>query len=196
MPTDFLSGEVIVAAVAATAAVIALYFNHRSARAAQRAAKAAEDQTELQKKIYIDTAQPQVWADIRPDESVGVLLNLVVGNSGSTTARNVRVTSDRKLPRIRQFEERVSIAEKRLATGLPSLPPGRTYTWPLGQGFNLINSDLPENSYALTVEADGPFGPVAPATYLIDLSALDGVLDRPAGSIHELTRAVRDLKGS
>jgi len=61
-----MSAEVVVASVAAMAAVTALYFNWRSTRAAARAARAAEDQTEIQRQIRIDAAQPFVWVDIAP----------------------------------------------------------------------------------------------------------------------------------
>jgi hypothetical protein len=187
-----MSAEVVVASVAAMAAVTALYFNWRSTRAAARAARAAEDQTEIQRQIRIDAAQPFVWVDIRPDASTGILLNLVVGNSGSTVATNVRVTADAALPRIEQLAERVAAAEKQLARGISSLPPGRTYTWPLGQGFNLISDDAPQQ-YTFTVEAEGPFGAVPVLTYVVDLAALKGMMDRPTGSLHELTSAMRDL---
>jgi len=187
-----MSVEVVVASVAAAAAVTALYFNWRSARAAIRAAKAAEEQTEIQRQIRIDAAQPFVWVDIRPDTSTGTLLNLVVGNSGLTVATNVRVTADPALPRIQQLAERVATAEKLLARGIPSLPPGRTYIWPLGQGFNLINDDAPQ-AFTFTVEAEGPFGAIPVMAYVVDLAALKGVMDRPTGSLHELTSAVRDL---
>ncbi len=186
-----MSAEVVVASVAAAAAVTALYFNWRSARAAARAAKAAEDQSEIQRQIRIDAAQPFVWVDIRPDALTGILLNLVVGNSGPTVATNVRVTADPALPRIEQLAERVATAEKLLARGIPSLPPGRTYTWPLGQGFNLISDDAPQ-AYTFTVEAEGPFGAIPVMTYVVDLAALKGAMDRPTGSLHELTSAVRD----
>jgi hypothetical protein len=212
----------VAAIIAAVAAIIALVYNSRSAGAAGRAATAAEDQTELQRQaaktaeaqtelqrqaaktaeeqtklqrqVHIDSAQPQVWVDIRPDETVGTLLNLVVGNSGTTLAKNVRVTSDRKLPHISGMAARVTDAQRKLSAGLSSLPPGRTYMWPLGQGFNLIKRDVAEDCYALTVEAEGRFGPVPSETYVIDIAALSGILDRPVGSLHELTRAVRELK--
>jgi hypothetical protein len=86
----------------------------------------------------------------------------------------------------------VATAEKLLARGIPSLPPGRTYTWPLGQGFNLINDDAPQ-ALTFTVEAEGPFGAIPVMAYVVDLAALKGVMDRSTGSLHELTSAVRDL---
>ena len=79
----------------------------------------------------------------------------------------------------------MATAEKLLARGIPSLPPGRTYTWPLGQGFNLISDDAPQE-YTFTVEAEGPFGAIPVMAYVVDLAALKGVMERPTGSLHEL----------
>lgn len=142
--------------VAAVTAVTALYFNRRSARAAVRAAKAAEDQTEIQRQIRIDAAQPFVWVDIRPDALTGILLNLVVGNSGSTVATNVCVTADAALPRIEQLAERVAAAEKLLTRG--SVAAARSCVHLAARsGFNLISDNAPQE-YTFTVQAEGPSG--------------------------------------
>jgi hypothetical protein len=133
-----------------------------------------------------------VWVDVRPDESTGVLLNLAVGNGGPTLATNVRVAIDPPLPTIDQLRERVEAAQARLAAGISYLPPGRTLTWPLGQGFNLLK-DSGSQAHTFTVKVDGPFGPVPTLTYTVDLADLRGLLDRPAGSLHQLTKAVEDL---
>jgi len=81
-----------------------------------------------------------------------------------------------------------------LVDGIPSLPPGHILIWPLGQGFNLIKDDGPQR-HTFTVTADGPFGPMPLTTYVVDLADWRGVVDRPAGSLHELTRAVKELTG-
>jgi hypothetical protein len=184
--------ETWVAIAAAAIALAALPFNWRAARAAERQVRAAEEQTELQQQLRIDAAQPYVWVDIRPDEAVGTILNLVVGNSGPTTATHVHVAVEPPLPTVDQLKTRVEAAQTRLSGGIPSLPPGRILTWPLGQGFNLIDEDGPQR-YKFTVTADGPFGVMPLTTYVVDLADWRGVVHRPAGSLHELTRAVSDL---
>jgi hypothetical protein len=187
-----MNPETWVAVAAAVIALAALPFNWRSARAAERQLHTAEAQTQLQQQLRVDAAQPYVWVDIRPDQAVGTLLNLVVGNSGPTTATHVHVKVERPLPTVDQLKARVRVAQERLASGLPSLPPGRVLTWPLGQGFNLIKDEGPQR-YTFTVTADGPFGPMPLTTHVVDLADWRGVADRPAGSLHELTTAVKDL---
>jgi hypothetical protein len=181
-----------VAIAAVIISLVALYFSRKSTVAAERAATAAEEQTKLQRQLRIEAAQPYVWADVRPDEDAGTLLNLVVGNSGPTVARNVRVRIDPPMPTIDQLRERVEAAHAQLAEGIGSLGPGSTRSWPLGQGFNLIPESGPE-THTLTVTAEGPFDTVSTLTYTVDLADFRGTLDRPKGNLHQLTRAVREL---
>jgi hypothetical protein len=179
------------AIAAAVVALVAVYFNAQSSRAAIRAAKAAEEQIEVQWHQHMEAVQPYVWVDIRPDNVTGTLLNFVIGNSGPTTAMNVRVEVDPPLPAIEELEERAAAAQARLAAGLSSLAPTRVLTWPLGQGFNLLSGSAPKR-YRFTVSADGPFGPVPPRAQIIDLEDLRGTLDRPS-PIYQLTKAVEKL---
>lgn len=184
----------IAAAVAALAAIAALYYNYKSARAAERAAGAAEEQSQIQRQLRIDAAQPYVWVDVRPDEVTSVILNLVIGNSGPTVATNVRVMIDPPLPAIEQLRDRAQTAQELLADGIKSLPPGRTLVWPLGQGFNILADDGP-HVHIFTIEADGPFGGLPSQAYPLDLSDWRGAMHRPTGSLHEAARAIEKLAG-
>jgi hypothetical protein len=201
-----VNAETWAAIAAALIALAALYFSRQSTRSADRAARAAEEQTKvqteqteiqreqtrIQEQLRIDAAQPYVWADIRPDDSTGTLLNLVIGNSGPTVARNVRVVSEPALPTIDPLREDVEDLEARLAEGIQSLAPGRSMSWALGQGFNLIGEDG-RQIHILTITAEGPFGPIPPLSYAVDISDWRNVLDRPSGSLHQLASAVKEL---
>jgi hypothetical protein len=179
----------MIAAIAAVAAAVlagvALYFDSRSTQAAHRAAEAAEEQTKIQRQLRIDAAQPYVWADLRPDDATGTLINLAVGNSGPTGAEKVRVKIDPPLPTDDPLG-RAAAAEGMLAQGIQSLAPGRSITWPLGRAF-MVMKDEGSQAYTFTVTADGPFGPVPPLTHVVDMADWRGMLDRPAGSLHQLT---------
>jgi hypothetical protein len=198
-----LTVSIVAAAIALLAVVYAVKSTHaaqnsaksgkRSADAAERAALAAEQQTDLQMQLRKDSAQPYVWVDVRPDDVTDVLLNLIIGNSGPTIAQNVRATIDPPLVAIDQLKDRAETAQDLLARGISSLPPGRTLVWPLGQGFNILDGNGPKR-HTVTVTADGPFGPVPPLTYVLDLMDYKGHMHRPAGSIHLLTRAVENIE--
>lgn len=71
---------------------------------------------------------------------------MVVGNSGPTIARNVKVTVEPGLPAGQQQSEKIERVQRTLANGLRSLAPGRVLRWSLGAGFDLLSSDVPPNS--------------------------------------------------
>ncbi|MCA1707621.1 MAG: hypothetical protein LC808_31865, partial [Actinobacteria bacterium] len=177
--------ETWVALPAVLISAAALYFTGRATRA-------ASEQTKIQRQLRIDAAQPYVWVDLRADDATGTLVNLVIGNSGPTVATNVRITIDPPLVAIDELKSRTDTAQAQLAEGIRSLAPGRVLTWPLGQGFNLLR-DEGRHTYTFTITADGPFGQVPAMSYPVDLSDLRGTLDRPAGSLHQLTLAVKKL---
>jgi hypothetical protein len=115
--------ETWIAIFAAVIALVALYFNRQSTQAAVRAVDAVEEQTDIQRQLRIDAAQPYVWVDIRADEAQGTRLNLVIGNSGPTVATKVRVKADPALPGSAQFRGGVQTAQAILTEGIESLPP-------------------------------------------------------------------------
>lgn len=169
-------------AVAAMAALIALFFTGMAALAAKR-------QTDLQKQIAMDAAQPYVWADIRPDTHQGGLLTLVVGNAGPTVATDVKVIFDPPLQM--PFSDEVTHANEVLSRGLPSLPPGRTFVWNLGVAWQIVSDDgLKE--YTLEVQADGPFGRLNPLVYKVRIDDIKQTRAVPDGSLHLVAQAVND----
>jgi hypothetical protein len=189
----------VIAGLAVLITVVALIFtkrsavaSERSAEAAERAAVAAEAQAEIQRQIQVAAAQPYVWVDIREDDSQGVLLDLVIGNSGASVATNVRVQIDPPLATHRQLTEAARAQRWLAGEGISSLPPGAMIRWHLGPGFDLIQSDG-EQRHEITVTGDGPFGPIPQLTYVVDLANLRGQPIRPQGSLHLLTKAVEQL---
>ncbi len=64
----------------------------------------------------------------------------------------------------------------------------------------LTRQSTPPDSWSLlpsktsTVTADGPFGPVPPLTYVLDLMDYKGHMHRPVGSLHLLTKAVENIE--
>lgn len=128
----------IVAAIGAVAAAVAAMV---AVRPDQRAASAAEEQTDLQRNLMQQAAQPYVWADIQPDVQQGAMLQLVVGNAGRTMARNVRVHVDPPIPEHPEYLGATSAAQKRVRGGILSLAPGRTIRWSLGRAFDLLSEE-------------------------------------------------------
>ena len=94
----------------------------------RRSAKASREQTKQQKQAAKDAAQPMLWVDIRGDDGQGQALVLLLGNSGPSIARNVKVIFDPAPPSTLDIKPILEI----LKQGIASLPPGRTMQWALG----------------------------------------------------------------
>ncbi|WP_454299763.1 hypothetical protein [Salana multivorans] len=158
---------------------------------------AAREQTHLQRELAREAAQPYVWADIQPDMQQGTVLEAVVGNSGPSLARNVRVMFHPPLPAGTQQSDNIETVQRVLADGLLSLAPGRVIRWSLGAGYDLLSGTGPQRR-TIRVEADGPHGPLPVLEFDVDISQWRSARDAPDGSLHhvrseikELTKAVR-----
>jgi hypothetical protein len=160
----------------------------------RRSAKASREQTRQQKQASKDAAQPMLWVDIRGDDGQGQAL-LLLGNSGPSIARNVRVILDPAPPSTLDIEAILEI----LRQGIASLPPGRTMQWALGAAHNTSDWDA-HKAYRVRIEAAGPFGAIEPLEYAISVDDLHswraappGNLHTVAAELHEMTKATKEL---
>lgn len=185
-----MGAEIVVSVIAVVVALASAVFAASSVKHARRSADAAEAQVAGMRESNTAAAQPYVWADVRSAEDQSMLVDLVVGNSGSTVAQNVHVEFDPPLPIADGGHEQLTAqAMERLRGGLRSLAPGKVLYWHLGSGPIVLETDQPQ-VHRVTVTADGPFGPVPPLAYEIDLSDFRESNNRPSGTLHRLTRAV------
>lgn len=166
----------------------------------RRAANEYEKQTSLKQDQQRDARQPYVWADIRVTE--GGALHFVVGNTGSTVARNVRVTFAPHLPQVEHDGKRMPPVEPILNRGLSSITPGRTINLYLADGLDFqyaVNKDIAFRNQkgmallTITVHADGPFGRVPPLTYEIDLDLIELSVHPLPGDLAGVTKAIHGL---
>lgn len=193
---------VVVSIAAVVVAIVLGVFTVRLARqanangqaqvaAADQQFRAALDQQREQQHQWEQLQQPNVWADLRPDDGQGGLLMLYVANSGPTLARNVRVTFDPPLiPEPRRSDTLVK-AQEVLARGISSLAPGYRYAWSLG-GAGVTIPLGPPDGYLVKLDAIGPFGPVPTIEY--ELNPLDFYqnLTTPPGTLHSVAVAIRE----
>jgi hypothetical protein len=188
--------------VAVAVAIFALFYSGRQAHAAKDSAEAArdsaiaaedqaravEDQTQLQRDLAKTAAEPRLWADIRGDDATGHALVLLLGNSGPSLARNVRLTFDPAPPATVDIKLTLEILER----GIASLAPGRTLEWILGAAHNSVDWDM-NNEYKVRLEADGPFGPLEPLEYVIVVSNLKGSHPTPTGNLHAVAEELHEI---
>lgn len=192
-----------IATGSAVVALVALLYTARAANSARRQAAAVEDQTrvqreqtELQRELACQAAQPYVWADIVPDMQQGSLLQIVVGNSGPTVAKHVRVTFDPPLASEGQFAPRAAEAQDQLRRGLTSLSPGRVIRWPYGLGRQLLAEECEVPAHRVRVDAEGPHGPLPTLEIEINMSEWRQASDAPDGSMHHIRKAIQELNST
>jgi hypothetical protein len=161
----------------------------------RRSAKASREQAKQQKQAAMDAAQPMVWVDVRGDDGQGQALVLLLGNSGPSIARNVKVIFDPAPPSTLDIKPILEI----LKQGIASVPPGRTMQWVLGAAHNTSDCDA-HTAYRVRIDAEGPFGLIEPLEYVISVDDLDGSPAAPPGNLHavaaerhEMTKATKEL---
>jgi hypothetical protein len=171
----------IIALVAAAGAILAASF-------AGWQAHATSSQVTLDANIRKEQASPQVSVDVRPDES-GFLMKLVVENLGPTVARNVRIKFDPPL-KSASFADRVE-GLKIFTDGIPSLPPGRQIRWLFDTGPAIFNNDVPKQ-YRVTIDSEGPFGPVPTLVYDLDFAILYNSDATATATLKDISKAIAD----
>ncbi|OUD02728.1 hypothetical protein [Streptomyces swartbergensis] len=132
--------------------------------------KAAKKANQLTEQAQREQAQPYVVADIRERVPGSQLLCFFIENSGPTMARDVQLTIDPPL-RSTRGDEATAILNNAVTRKIPVLPPKRQLMYLMDVGHQLFSSDLPHR-YTVVVNCSGPFGPVEPLTYTIDLDVL------------------------
>jgi hypothetical protein len=154
----------------------------------RRSAKASREQTKQQKQAAKDAAQPMVWVDIRSDDGQGQALVLLLGSSGPSIARNVKVVFDPAPPSTLDIKPILEI----LKQGIASLPPGRTMQWTLGAPHNAVDWDA-HKACRVRIEAEGPFGLIEPLEYVISIDDLDRSPAEPPGNVHEVAAELPEM---
>ncbi|MBK6955088.1 MAG: hypothetical protein IPH27_06450 [Actinomycetales bacterium] len=174
-------------------AVIAILVSVGSLYFAWKVARSTEAQAEIQRQIRIDAAQPFVFADIRPHQQHGSLLMFVVGNTGPTVATDVRISLHRPLP-AGDFDRALRAAHA-IERGISALTPGQTVAWTLGTPWKVLE-EVPEGdaSYRFTVSCNGPFGPVPPMEYTVDLDDIRHSHPYAAGTLHGVAEQIKSLR--
>ena|SRR5215217_4440151 len=154
----------------------------------RRSANASREQTKQQKQAARDATQPMLWVDVRGDDRQGQALALLLGNSGPSIARNVKVVFDPASPSTLDIKPVLEILSK----GIASLPPGRTIQWALGATHNSSDLDA-HKAYRIRIEAEGPFGLIEPLEYVIRVDDLLGSPAEPPGNLHAVAAELREM---
>lgn len=171
----------IIALVAAVGAFLAAGFAGWQARA-------TSSQVTLDANIRKEQASPQVSVDIKPDES-GFAMKLLVENLGPTVARNVRIKFEPPLTSV-TYPDRFKDL-KILTDGIPALPPGRQIRWLFDTGPAIFNNNVPKQ-YRVTIDSEGPFGPVPTLMYDLDFAILHDSDGSSTATLKDISKAIAD----
>ena len=175
-------------ALGAAVSILSLFVAGFSLIYVRRSARALRGQTRQQQQAARDAAQPMVWVDIRGDDGQGQALLLLLGNSGPSIARNVKVLFDPPPPATLDIKPILEILKK----GIASVPPGRTMQWTLGAAQNASDWDG-HKAYRVRIEAEGPFGAIEPLEYVISVDDLHGSRTAPPGNLHAVAAELREM---
>jgi hypothetical protein len=186
-----VDAAVWISVVAASVTVASLPFSVRAANSARLSVGEARRRTELQERVHRDSAQPYVWADLQGDDAQGQLLRLIVTNEGPSIATAVHVTFEPPLQTTGDSTQLDQVQE-RLRIGLSSLAPGRRLQWTVDMAHRVLQQGLPL-VYTVSITGEGPFGPMEPLTYVVDLNDLRGAADSPSGSLHRVAERLKEL---
>jgi hypothetical protein len=118
----------------------------------RRSANASREQTKQQKQAAKDAAQPMLWVDIRGDDGQDQTLELLLGNSGPSIARNVKVLFDPSPPSTPDIKPILEI----LKQGIASVAPGRTTQWTLGAAQNPSDREGHHARIHRSAQGEGP----------------------------------------
>ncbi|MFD9925848.1 hypothetical protein ACFWZK_06710 [[Kitasatospora] papulosa] len=148
--------------------------------AANRQVEAAVRQVAIAERAHREAAEPYVVVDIRSRTPGSMLLVLVIENLGATMARNVRISVSPPL-QSSLGADRVEAVNNILSRPISQLPPRGVLKYTLDTGSGLFGDANLPRVYNVSVDADGPYGPVDTLTYVIDLNVLkSSTLDREA----------------
>jgi hypothetical protein len=180
-----------VAVAALLVSAIALLYSRRQTHLAAK-------QLELASRIRVEAAEPYVVVDIVPQVGGSGLLQFRVENIGPTLARDVRMSVSPPLQggESDEWDQRLA---RVVARKMPVLPPGRRIEWYFAFGPRLFENPSLPRQYTVTVNANGPAGPVSPLTYVLDLdvineSALErGTAEASLAKIADHTKRLQEI---
>lgn len=142
-----------------------------------------------------DQAQPFVVVDFEPSKAGRIFLDLVIRNTGTTVATNVRMTFDPSLAStLSRDDTRYLLAESAIVRrGIPTLPPGREYRMLFERMPDRYTSDLPR-SYDATVTFDDARGRPHEMRYRLDLDIYFGFMRLDVYTDHDAAKALREIE--
>ena len=157
------------------------------------AAVFAWQQVRHARKLREEQAQPYVVVDF--EASRNIMMNLVIRNTGLTVAHDVKITFDPPLVSTFDATRKPTFAESLfLIKGIPTMPPGRTWTALFERGPDRFErKDLPR-AYDVTVTYRDSHGRKYSLPYRLDLDIFFGIRNLGVQDIHDVSQDLRKIR--
>lgn len=164
-----------------------------TAAVAMAAAVFAWQQVRHARRLRDEQAQPYVVVDF--ESSRNILINLVVRNTGLTVAHDVRLTFSPPLVSTFDGSRRPTLAESLFITkGIPTMPPGRTWTALFDRGPDRYERDDLPRTYDVTVAFRDSHNRTYSILYRLDLDIFFGIRNVGTYDMHDAAEALREIK--
>lgn len=153
----------------------------------------ARAQLEEARKTRLAQAQPFVSIDLEPSGPSRIHMDLVIRNTGTTVARDVRFLFDKPLQSTMDDEEGSLREAAILRVGIPTLPPGREHRMLFENMPDLYKSDLPRR-YDVTVIFEDIWNQTQELTYRLDADIFYDYDQLVVYGEHDTAVALREMR--
>ena len=142
-----------------------------------------------------DQAQPFVAVDFEPSQAGSTFMDLIIRNTGTTIAKNVKAVFDPPIvSTLTEGNGKYRLADAAIITeGIPTLPPGREYRMLFERMPDRFESDLPR-SYKATVTFEDPRGRAHELEYRLDLDIYFGSMHLDIYGEHDAAKALKGIE--
>lgn len=120
----------------------------------RRATAVAMEQTALQERIAYEARLPQLWGDIRPHPISRDYLFISIGNTGQTSAHNVKMVIEPPLEPAEGWRTQSDSAQTAARVGIATLTPGRTMEYKLGEVGEVVEANLHVGEFRVTLTGE------------------------------------------
>lgn len=147
------------------------------------------------RRLRIEQARPYVAAYLELGNDIDVtFIQLVVKNFGSTTARNVKVTSNK--PMKRAWGRANDPEELLLFDTLPVLVPGQSWRTLFDWGPDRFKAEL-DDTYTLTVSScDSAGKPLKDEVFVLDWNTFKPTRNVGVKTIHDLGKSLAQIEST
>jgi hypothetical protein len=156
------------------------------------AALYARSQVRVAQAVRADQAQPQVVIDFSLHN---ILVEIVVTNTGATTARDVKLEFNPPLESTLAESDPEFFSAKLLTDGIPTMPPGKEYRFLFESGpARYDRQDLPR-SYTATARFNDTHGKNSYlSTYILDFETYFNLEYIGIYGLHDAAEALRKIE--